>query len=150
MNTSKRNIIKHPIHRSVRVDSASFNTEGRQDLSVSDRDRLQWWSKARFGMFIHWGIYSVPAGRWKDKKIAGIAEWLMHKATVPVLEYERLASCFNPVQYGGTPACHEDIKDIAKNQPNFKEAPDSKAKEGDLVILDYTATVDDKPFKLAK
>lgn len=99
MNTSKRNIIKHPIHRSIRVDSASFNTEGRQDLSVSDRDRLQWWSKARFGMFIHWGIYSVPAGRWKDKKIAGIAEWLMHKATVPVLEYERLASCFNPVQY---------------------------------------------------
>ena len=40
------------------------------------------------------------------------------------------------------------IKDIAKNQPNFKDAPtDSKAKEGDLVIFDYTATVDDKPFK---
>ena len=39
------------------------------------------------------------------------------------------------------------IKEIAKNQPNFKEAPDSKAKEGDLVVLDYTATVDNKPFK---
>ena len=40
------------------------------------------------------------------------------------------------------------IKDIAKNQPNFKDAPkDGKAKEGDLVIFDYTATVDDKPFK---
>ena len=40
------------------------------------------------------------------------------------------------------------IKDIAKNQPNFKDAPtDDKAKEGDLVIFDYTATVDDKPFK---
>ena len=40
------------------------------------------------------------------------------------------------------------IKDIAKNQPNFKvAAPDIKAKEGDLVIFDYTATVDEKPFK---
>jgi len=40
------------------------------------------------------------------------------------------------------------IKDIAKNQPNFKDAPsDAKAKDGDLVIFDYTATVDDKPFK---
>ncbi len=40
------------------------------------------------------------------------------------------------------------IKDIAKNQPNFKEAsPDTKAKEGDLVVLDYNATVEDKPFK---
>ena len=40
------------------------------------------------------------------------------------------------------------INEIAKNQPNFKESPqDSKAKEGDLVIFDYKATVDDKPFK---
>jgi len=39
------------------------------------------------------------------------------------------------------------IKEIAKNQPNFKDAGDSKAKEGDLVAFDYTATVDDKPFK---
>ena len=40
------------------------------------------------------------------------------------------------------------IKEIAKNQPNFKEAsPDKKAKEGDLVIFDYIATIDEKPFK---
>jgi len=39
------------------------------------------------------------------------------------------------------------IKEIAKNQPNFKESPDSKAKEGDLVVFDYTATVDGKSFK---
>ena len=39
------------------------------------------------------------------------------------------------------------IKEIAKNQPNFKDAPDSKAKEGDLVVFDYTATVDGKSFK---
>ena len=40
------------------------------------------------------------------------------------------------------------IKEIAKNQPNFKEvSPETKAKEGDLVILDYNATVDGKAFK---
>ena len=39
------------------------------------------------------------------------------------------------------------IKEIAKNQPNFKEVQDSKAKEGDLVVFDYTATVDGKSFK---
>ena len=40
------------------------------------------------------------------------------------------------------------IKDIAKNQPSFKEAsPDTKAKEGDLVALDYKATIDGKEFK---
>jgi len=39
------------------------------------------------------------------------------------------------------------IKEIAKNQPSFKDAKDSKAKEGDLVTFDYTATVDEKPFK---
>ena len=43
---------------------------------------------------------------------------------------------------------YKRINEIAKNQPNFKESPeDSKAKEGDLVIFDYKATVDDKPFK---
>jgi trigger factor len=40
------------------------------------------------------------------------------------------------------------INEIAKNQPNFKDAPDgTKAKEGDLVVFNYEATVDDKPFK---
>ena len=39
------------------------------------------------------------------------------------------------------------INDIAKNQPNFKEDPQAKAKNGDLVVFDYTATVDEKTFK---
>tara|TARA_B100002019_G_scaffold175859_1_gene151983 strand:- start:16 stop:1443 length:1428 start_codon:yes stop_codon:yes gene_type:complete len=39
------------------------------------------------------------------------------------------------------------INQIAKNQPNFKDAPDAKAKEGDLVVFDYSATVDEKTFK---
>ncbi len=58
--------------------------------------RLQWWRDARFGMFIHWGLYAVPAGEWKGKQIPGIGEWIMNRARIPVDEYEQLATQFNP------------------------------------------------------
>ena len=53
---------------------------------------MQWWREARFGMFIHWGLYAVPAGTWKDRKIDGIGEWIMDRANIPVEEYEKLAA----------------------------------------------------------
>jgi len=37
--------------------------------------RLEWWREARFGMFIHWGLYAIPAGQWNDK--TGYADWIM-------------------------------------------------------------------------
>ena len=47
-----------------------------------------------------------------------------------------------------SPGVAAPVKEIAKNQPNFEEvSADTKASEGDLVVLDYEATVDDKPFK---
>ncbi len=62
-------------------------------------DRLAWWREARFGMFIHWGLYCVPAGTWKGEKIAGIGEWIMYRAQIPVAEYEKLAEKLNPVEF---------------------------------------------------
>ncbi|MGA2328272.1 MAG: alpha-L-fucosidase [Bryobacteraceae bacterium] len=62
-------------------------------------NRLKWWREARFGMFIHWGIYAVPAGEWKGQPIPGIGEWIMHRAKIPVREYEKLAAQFNPVKF---------------------------------------------------
>jgi len=50
-------------------------------------------------MFIHWGLYAVPAGVWKGEQIGGIGEWIMHRARIPVAEYEQLAAQFNPVQF---------------------------------------------------
>ncbi len=61
--------------------------------------RTAWWRQAKFGMFIHWGIYAVPAGEWKGGPVKGIAEWIMHKARIPVEEYEPLAKQFNPVKF---------------------------------------------------
>lgn len=61
--------------------------------------RIDWWREARFGMFIHWGLYAVPAGVWKGEQIPGIGEWIMYRARIPVAEYEPLAKQFNPVKF---------------------------------------------------
>jgi alpha-L-fucosidase len=61
--------------------------------------RLQWWREARFGMFIHWGLYCIPAGEWKGQPVAGAGEWIMNRAKIPVSEYEQLATQFNPVKF---------------------------------------------------
>ncbi len=65
-----------------------------------ERDaRMGWWREARFGMFIHWGVYAVPAGIYQDKQIDGIGEWIMNRAKIPVAEYIEYAKRFDPVKY---------------------------------------------------
>jgi alpha-L-fucosidase len=65
-----------------------------------DKDtRMAWWREARFGMFIHWGIYSVPAGIYNGNRIKGIGEWIMDKAKIPIPEYEKYAPQFNPIKF---------------------------------------------------
>jgi alpha-L-fucosidase len=61
--------------------------------------RIQWWRQAKFGMFIHWGVYSLPAGEWKGKRISGYAEHLMRKEKISRSEYLGLAHQFNPVKF---------------------------------------------------
>lgn len=62
-------------------------------------NRMEWWRDATFGMFIHWGVYSVPAGVYNEERIPGIGEWIMNSAHIPVAEYEKFARKFNPVKY---------------------------------------------------
>ena len=62
-------------------------------------ERMDWWRDARFGMFIHWGVYSLPAGTWDGRQIGGIGEWIMNRAKIPVADYQRMAKDFNPVKY---------------------------------------------------
>jgi len=72
--------------------------EKRVKMSAQDQ-KMEWWREARFGMFIHWGLYAQPAGEWKGERIPGISEWIMARAEIPVSEYEKLAETFNPVKY---------------------------------------------------
>jgi alpha-L-fucosidase len=68
-------------------------------MTISAEERLKWWNEARFGMFIHWGLYAIPAGTWNGERIPGIGEWIMRRAEIPIPEYEALAKDFNPVKF---------------------------------------------------
>ena len=60
---------------------------------------MDWWRDARFGMFIHWGIYAVPAGTHNGKKVRGNGEWILYHDRIPIAEYKEYAKEFNPRQY---------------------------------------------------
>jgi len=72
-----------------------------QDTETAARKdaRMAWWRQARFGMFIHWGLYSIPAGTWDGKQIPSIGEWIMNNASIPVADYKPLAAEFNPTGF---------------------------------------------------
>lgn len=63
--------------------------------------RMEWWRDARFGMFIHWGAYAVPAGVYKGRDIGGIGEWIMANAGIPPHDYLSYVRAFNPVEFSG-------------------------------------------------
>jgi alpha-L-fucosidase len=68
--------------------------------SPAERDaRMAWFREARFGMFIHWGLYAIPAGEWNGKKSNHNAEWIQSQAAVPSAEYAGLLEKFNPIKY---------------------------------------------------
>ena len=79
--------------KAVSPDPYANETKAQKDL------RMKWWREARFGMFIHWGVYSVPAGVYHGKEIGGIGEWIMNSAKIPTAEYQAYAKEFNPVKY---------------------------------------------------
>ncbi|HAC79074.1 MAG TPA: hypothetical protein DCG06_02175 [Deltaproteobacteria bacterium] len=62
-------------------------------------ERMSWWRDARFGLFIHWGVYAVPAGMHEGERIENIGEWIMHYGRIPVAEYQRYSKQFNPLSY---------------------------------------------------
>ena len=61
--------------------------------------KQQWFKDAKFGLFIHWGLYAELAGEYNGQKTDRIAEWIMNFLDIPVKEYEKLADKFNPVEF---------------------------------------------------
>ncbi len=73
-----------------------------QTNSIPDTQnkKMEWWREARFGMFIHWGVYAVPAGVYHgEEQKRGGAEWIMNRMKIPVTEYQAYAKQFNPVKF---------------------------------------------------
>lgn len=73
-------------------------------MNASKKATFDWFRDAKYGMFIHWGLYSIPAGVWngktlKEYKSSQLAEWIMSSAKIPRAEYAELANQFNPVKF---------------------------------------------------
>jgi alpha-L-fucosidase len=64
-------------------------TQAAAESPAAADARMAWWREAKFGMFIHWGLYAIPAG----------GEWHMRKNKVPMAEYQKFAGQFNPTQF---------------------------------------------------
>jgi alpha-L-fucosidase len=92
-----------PVAQAVRPAlSAGGVVQPPRQLTNSDpqkEQRLRWFREAKYGLFIHWGLYAIPAGQWQGRRTLGLGEWIMFRAPVPVREYETLTSQFNPVKY---------------------------------------------------
>ena len=82
------------------VFKSGYSQKVTEENKLSDEERLEWWHDAKFGMFIHWGVYSMWAGQYHGHEQArGGAEWIMNRCKISVAEYQERAKEFNPVKY---------------------------------------------------
>ncbi len=122
--------------------SFAQNGDGKA-ASKADDPKMKWWKDAKFGMFIHWGIYSVRAGKWDDKTTYG--EWIMHQAKIPRATYSALAKQFNPTQFNA-----EDWVKLAKSAGQKYIVITSKHHDGFAMFKSDASSyniVDATPFK---
>jgi alpha-L-fucosidase len=87
-----------PLLAATFLSCASVPTRESKEKAPHDT-RMEWWREARFGMFIHWGLYAIPAGEWKGRKIRGPGEWIQNNGEIPLEEYQTLQKEFNPVRF---------------------------------------------------
>ena len=73
------------------------NPVGESDAAFEQR--MAWFNEARFGMFIHWGAYSVLSGEWQGKPVPKYAEWIRHYAKISKADYREVCEQFQPDQF---------------------------------------------------
>ncbi len=84
------------------LSGAPVSADPHAGESPTQRDaRMAWWREAKFGMFIHWGIYAVPAGTYDGKQVKGIGEWIMLRGKIPVADYRTYSKDFPATGFEG-------------------------------------------------
>ncbi len=125
--------------------NTSFGQEKKQVKKLSDDQRMEWWRDSKFGMFIHWGAYSIIGGERGTKIAGGGAEWAMDKLDYTVEDYEKFPEMFNPVMFDA-----DAWVTMAKNAGMKYIVLTSKHHEGfglwDSKVSDYDV-MDTSPFK---
>src|SRR5688572_15556590 len=81
------------------LTGAAQSTTTPRPFDAAREKRLEWFREAKYGMFIHWGLYAIPAGEYKGQRSLGIGEWIMQRLKIPVREYEQFTKQFNPIKY---------------------------------------------------
>jgi alpha-L-fucosidase len=84
---------------SVHAQLAADQAQHWKQMHDSKAAAFDEFNDAKFGLFIHWGLYSQLAGEWKGEKIPGLTEWIMYHAIIPKAEYLKLAATFNPPKF---------------------------------------------------
>ncbi|MFO7725559.1 MAG: alpha-L-fucosidase [Oceanipulchritudo sp.] len=119
-------------------------------MNAAKAETIEWFQDAKFGMFIHWGLYSIPAGVWNGRKIhemrkPHIAEWIQYAAKIPREAYAELAKSFNPINFDA-----ESIVALAKRAGMKYLVITSKHHDGfalyDSQVSEFDV-VDATPFK---
>jgi len=95
LTSCKQNDTKSTTVSEEHVVEVDYTKESKKDFD----QRMEWWREAKFSMFIHWGVYAVPAGIYKGKEIPGIGEWIMENAHIPIKDYEKFAKQFVPNKF---------------------------------------------------
>ncbi|MBV1888530.1 MAG: alpha-L-fucosidase, partial [Urechidicola sp.] len=147
-----KTIIKILIFVVVAIPTHSQNNSSLtwEQMNASKEVAKEAFNDAKFGMFIHWGLYSIPGGIWKDKKIEeygrpSVAEWIQCTAKIPRDEYAQLANQFNPTEFDA-----DAIARLAKDAGMKYLVITSKHHDGfamyDSKVSDYDI-IDTTPFK---
>ena len=144
-----KNIIKRlaiiPVALLILVACNNTKTTVEQKPTESSNPYLEEWENQKFSMFIHWGIYSLPAGIWEGKQISGYSEQIKGHAKIPTDDYRKLAKDFNPVNWDA-----DAVAQLAKDAGMKSIVITSKHHDGfcmfDTKYSDFNV-VDSTPYK---